>query len=173
MSKKALIIIDLINDFIHPDGALWVGVYGNRIVDYITKKLAEFRSEGQTIIFLNDSHDEYDREFELFPRHAVSGSWGAEFIEEITPLPGEFVMEKKRFSAFYGTRLEEVLREREVDEVEIAGVCTSICVMDTVGGLRNRDIPTTVLRDGVADFDSGAHEFALKRMESIYGAGIV
>ena len=46
-------------------------------------------------------------------------------------------------------------------------------MMDTVGGLRNRDIKTRVLRDGVADFDHEAHEFSLKRMKNIYGAEVI
>jgi nicotinamidase/pyrazinamidase len=53
------------------------------------------------------------------------------------------------------------------------GVCTNICVMDTVGGLANRDYNITVPRAGVADFDTEFHEFALKRMGKIYGARIV
>jgi nicotinamidase/pyrazinamidase len=60
-----------------------------------------------------------------------------------------------------------------VEEVFLVGVCTSICVMETVAGLRNRDYPTFVFRKGVADFDQEAHNFALKRMEKILGAMIL
>jgi len=52
------------------------------------------------------------------------------------------------------------------------GVCTSICVMDTVGGLANRDYNITVPVKGVADFDPEMHQFSLKRMEKIYGADV-
>jgi nicotinamidase-related amidase len=54
----------------------------------------------------------------------------------------------------------------------VVGVCTSICVMDTVGGLANRDYRTVVPRGGVADFDVQAHEQALSRMDRLYGATI-
>ena len=80
---------------------------------------------------------------------------------------------KKRYSGFYGTDLEHVLKSADVDEVEVVGVCTSICVMDTVGGLANRDYKTTVPVKGVADFDPEMHQFSLKRMEKIYGADII
>ena len=59
-----------------------------------------------------------------------------------------------------------------IGEVEVVGVCTSICVMDTVGGLANRDYPTTVPAAGVAAFDAEAHRFALNRLERLYGAAI-
>jgi len=55
----------------------------------------------------------------------------------------------------------------------VVGVCTSICVMDTVGGLVDRDYAPIVPVRGVADFDPEAHEFALKRMKKIYGARIL
>ena len=59
-----------------------------------------------------------------------------------------------------------------LDEIEVVGVCTSICVMDTVGGLANRDYKITVPVKGVADFDPEMHQFSLKRMEKIYGADV-
>ena len=69
-------------------------------------------------------------------------------------------------------RLIEVLQDKGVSEAEVVGVCTSICVMDTVGGLANRDYRSTVPIKGVADFDPEFHEFALKRMKQLYGANV-
>ena len=82
-------------------------------------------------------------------------------------------MPKKRFSGFYGTNLEILLAESGADSVRVAGVCTSICVMDTVGGLANRDYRITVSRHEVADFDPEMHDFALRRMKNTYGAEIL
>ena len=93
-------------------------------------------------------------------------------IPELAPEPGEKVISKKRFSGFYETDLESVLKEAGIHEVEVVGVCTSICVMDTVGGLANRDYKISVPTKGVADFDPEFHEFALKRMKKIYGADV-
>ena len=53
------------------------------------------------------------------------------------------------------------------------GVCTSICVMETVSDLRDRDFDVVVHKDAVADFDPEAHEWALQRMEKILGAKVV
>jgi nicotinamidase/pyrazinamidase len=60
-----------------------------------------------------------------------------------------------------------------VDEVHVVGVCTSICVMETVKELFDRDMPALVYEQGVADFDPEAHAFALKHMQRIMGAKVV
>ena len=82
-------------------------------------------------------------------------------------------MEKTRYSAFSRTNLDEILQKERVERVEVVGVCTSICVMETVKELFDRDLPTLVYRDGVADFDPEAHAFALKHMQRVLGAKVV
>ena len=172
MSKKALIIVDMLNDFIEEKGSLFCGNEARAIIPFIKERLETFRIRGDLVIYLKDSHDEYDKEFEKFPSHCVAGTWGNEIIPELSPKPGEKVIPKKRFSGFFGTDLEDILDTSGVEEVEVVGVCTSICVMDTVGGLANRDYKVTVPVKEVADFDAQFHEFSLKRMKQIYGASV-
>lgn len=172
MPPKALIIVDMLNDFIDKNGALYCGDTVLPIVPFIQQRLKSFRDRSDLVIHLQDSHDEDDKEFEKFPKHSVTGSWGSEIIKGLAPLPGETVLPKKRFSGFFRTGLEDVLASAGVEEAEVVGVCTSICVMDTVGGLVNRDYKVNVPIKGVADFDPEAHQFSLKRMEKIYGANI-
>lgn len=170
---KALIIVDMLKDFVNEEGALYCGESVRMIVPFIQKKIDEIRKENGIIIFLKDTHKADDLEFEMFPMHCVAGSEGAEIIDELNVREDDVIIPKTRFSGFYGTNLEDILKEKGVDEAEIVGVCTSICVMDTVGGLRNRDYPVVVWKEGVADFDDEAHRFSLKRMEKTYGAKIV
>ena len=170
MPSNALIIVDMLNDFIRKEGALYCGETAEAIVPFIQLRLAAFRAQGALIVFLQDSHDAADREFERFPRHCVAGTWGNEIIAELAPRPEERVIPKKRFSGFYGTPLEALLDAGGAQTVEVVGVCTSICVMDTVGGLADRDYGVVVPARGVADFDPQNHAFALKRMQAIYGA---
>jgi len=82
------------------------------------------------------------------------------------------IIRKTRYSAFFNTDLDRVLKEKDINEVHAVGVCTSICVMDTVGDLRNRDLKVIVYKEGVADYDPEAHRFSLERMQKIYGANI-
>lgn len=173
MARKAMIIIDMLNDFVDEKGVLYCGESSKAIIPIIREKAAVCREQGGTVIYLQDAHDEADLEFEKFPKHAVAGTWGNRIIETLAPAPGDRVLQKTRYSGFYGTGLDKVLREVAPDEVMVVGVCTSICVMDTVGGLVNRDYNVTIPVDAVADFDAQAHEFALKRMKHIYGARMV
>lgn len=173
MDTQALIIIDMVNDFIHPDGALYCGKRAEKIVPVISEQLERCRKAGDAVIYLQDSHAANDKEFEKFPSHCVTGTWGNRIIDALEPANDERVLAKTRYSGFYGTDLDRVLTQLKPNRVIVVGVCTSICVMDTVGGLVNRDYSVSVPANAVADFDSEAHIFSLKRMEKIYGAQIV
>ena len=169
---KALFIIDMIKDFINPDGALYCGDTSREIIPFIQRKIAEFQRNNDLVVFICDSHEEDDPEFRMFPKHSVAGTKGAEIIDELPVKKKDIIVKKKRYSAFYGTNLDDVLQENNISEVAVVGVCTSICVMDTVGDLRNRDYEVIVYKKGVADFDQKAHRFALERMSNIYGAKV-
>ncbi len=173
MSGHALIIVDMLNDFIDTKGALFAGAGARIIVPFIREKLDDHRKKGNVIVFLQDAHAQGDAEFEKFPRHCVQGTWGSEIIAELAPQTGEHVLPKTRYSGFYNTPLARILTDARINIAEVVGVCTSICVMDTVGGLANRDYMVRVPRQGVADFDPQMHEFAIRRMEKIYGAQII
>jgi nicotinamidase-related amidase len=173
MGKTALIVADMLNDFIDPTGALYVGPAGREIIPFVAGKIAETRAGGGLVIFVCDAHAPDDREFRYFRPHAVKETWGAQIIPELAVQPGDFVLQKTRYSCFYQTGLEELLRREEVGQVAVVGVCTSICVMETVKELFDRDLPALVYRQGVADFDPEAHAFALKHMARVMGATVV
>lgn len=170
--KKALLVVDMLKDFIRPDGKLYSGESAERIVPFVRGKIEEFRRAGQEVVFICDRHEPDDREFERFPVHCVDGTEGAEIIEELR-FEGyeDAITGKQRYSGFFNTDLEEQLEE--VDEVSVVGVCTNICVFFTVEELCNRDKRVVVYREGVASFDEAAHAFALQQMESVLGAQVV
>jgi len=171
--RKAFIIVDMLKDFIEENGSLYCGESARGIISFIEKTLDHMRKAGAVIIFVTDSHQENDLEFERFPKHCIEGTKGAEIVDSLKVVPNDYLVRKRRFSAFYNTHLEGILDHERIDEVYIVGVCTSICVMETTSDLRDRDYKVYVLKEGVADFDEQAHEFALKRMEKILGAEIV
>jgi len=173
MTQQALLVIDPLNDFLDPNGTLYCGAEAREIIPVIRSLVDRFAEANQLIIYLRDAHAPDDKEFELFQAHAVKGSWGSEIIPELKPPKGALVVDKSRFSAFFGNNLADILAAAKPEEVWVAGVCTSICVMDTTGDLRNRDYNTVIPIDAVADFDPEFHEFALKRMKRVYGARLV
>ncbi len=179
--NKLLIVVDMLNDFLKPDGGLYCGPTAEAIIPAVKAKVQEYVDNGEAIIFLADAHDEDDLEFKRFPKHCVAGTEGAELIDELKVLVmgddddyDNFEMtEKTRYSGFYDTELEDSLMWDEPEMVEVVGICTSICVMDTVGGLANRDFKINVYKDMVADFDPEMHEMALKRMVALYGVNLI
>jgi nicotinamidase/pyrazinamidase len=173
MGKAALIVADMLNDFLDPQGSLYIGSQGREIIPFISQKIAEFQAQGGVVIFVCDAHAPQDREFRYFPAHAVKDSWGAQIIPELIPASGDYRVEKTRYSAFSHTNLDNILKQEQVDEVHVVGVMTSICVLETVKELFDRDMPGIVYRQGVADSDPEAHTFALKQMQRVLGARIV
>lgn len=177
---KVLLVVDMLKDFIDKDGALYIGETGTVIAQLIIDKVKKEREAGTKIIYICDSHKPNDKEFNRFPEHAVEGTEGSKLIDGLTIELGDIVVQKTRYSGFYNTKLATILAvgyfdghvAATIDEVEVVGCCTSICVMDTVGGLANRDYNVVINKDLVADFDQAAHAFSLKRMETLYGAVI-
>ena len=90
MKKKLLIVVDMLNDFCNPKGALATSpitgeVYAAPIIDTVKAVIDRFRKSGDSIIYLADAHKEDDKEFARFPKHAVKGTWGSLIIDELRP----------------------------------------------------------------------------------------
>jgi nicotinamidase-related amidase len=170
--NKALLVTDMLNDFVRKGAPLEVPA-ARKIIPKINERIQATRDADGCVIFIADHHAEDDLEFDRWPPHAVSGTEGCEVIVELDRRPEDILVPKTRYSAFFESTLDEILQREDVDEVEVTGVCTSICVMFTVADLRNRYIPTTVYRDAVADLDDASHQFALKHMDKVLGAKVI
>ncbi len=171
-SYKALLVIDMLNDFIRPGAPLRVPAV-NDIVSSVVRRVNEARSKKVPVIFLCDAHDPDDREFEAWPPHAVEGTTGARVIAELTPQGGDFVIKKKRFSGFFRTDLDAVLKKLETTHLFVTGLVSNICVLYTVADARSRGYHVTVYRDAVAGLERETHEFALQQMREVLGAEVV
>jgi len=169
---KVLLVIDMLNDFLTSHGVLYCGDTARQIIPFVKRKIDEFHQRQDMVIFICDSHQENDLEFQMFPKHCVTGTKGAQIIDELPVEDNDVIIKKTRYSAFFKTELDDILKKKALTEVHVVGVCTSICIMDTVGDLRNRDYKVIVYRQGVADFDHKAHQFSLERMKKTYGAEI-
>jgi nicotinamidase/pyrazinamidase len=170
---KTLLIVDMLFDFIDPEGKLYIGPVTDSLVPEVKLRLEKYRAAGDTVIFICDHHLEDDREFELFPPHSIEGSRGSKIIAELTPREGERVIYKRRYSGFFGTDLDLTLREKEIKELELAGCLTNICIFYTSADARALGYPVTVMKKAVASSDPEAHRFALKEMENTLGVKII
>jgi ureidoacrylate peracid hydrolase len=178
LDRAALLIVDMQNGFCHPDGSVSRGgasiAHCQAVVSPVASLLAAARTCGVPVIFTRfvyraDYADGGILVHELRPhlkdrRALVQGEWDAEIVDELRPRPGDFVVDKNRFSAFYGTSLESILRSLDIHTLVVCGVTTNMCVESTVRDAGQRDYRVYVVRDAVGELDSERHAHALRAM---------
>jgi nicotinamidase-related amidase len=171
-NKKSLLVIDMLNDFVREGAPLKIpGV--EKIIRHVRRETEKAHSEGYTVIYLCDSHDKNDREFSMFPPHAVKNTEGSKIIEELKPQGTDIIVRKSTFSAFFRTELDEVLKRLGVKKLMCTGVATSICVLYTVADAVMRGYKVDVVKDAVVGLNPEDHRFALKQMKEVLKVNII
>ncbi|UXD21370.1 isochorismatase [Ignicoccus pacificus DSM 13166] len=169
---KALLVIDMLNDFVRKEGKLYVPG-SEEIIPNIKKLKEEFERRSLPVIYTNDSHiPGVDKELQLWGEHAVRGTWGAQVVDELKPSGRDFVVTKRRYSAFFQTDLDLLLRELGVDEVILTGVATNVCVLHTAADAYFRGYRVTVVSDGTMSVPKEEQGRWLDYMKLVYGARI-
>ncbi len=163
---RALLVIDMLRDFIYKDCVLPVNG-AKKLIPPINYKIIEFREINEPIIFICDSHDEMDEEFDVWGKHAVEGTEGAEIIDELDRREYDIVVTKKRFSAFYNTDLERILKGLNVDTLVITGVVTDICILHTAADATMRGFKVIVPENCVATVDEEKQKWALRHIKEV------
>lgn len=186
-SDSALLIIDMQNAFCHPSGSipkLMAPLVNNdAVVARNVEALARARAAGIPVIFTRHCWDhsmvdagisylapisDTDRILAQQMRDfgaLVQGSWDAEVIDDLAPAEGEFVIDKPRYDAFLGTRLEQLLRGLGTERLIVTGVVTNVCVESTVRSGYMRDYRMNVLSDCVTAQTERLHQNALEAMD--------
>ncbi len=168
---NVVIVTDMVRGFCEEGRPLYVGPSIREIIPRIRELLARERAAGSRIIFVCDTHEPDDKEFEMFPPHCIKGTEEPEVIPELREFADD-IIPKNRYSAFYGTDLDQRLRQLNPDKVIIVGDCTNICVLYTAADARFRDYNVEVPEDCVTTFDPEAHVFALQQMEKVLGVKV-
>ena len=140
----------MLNDFIN--GKLKLnGV--EKIVPNIEKLLNFARLQNIPIIYCNDSHLPNDKELQIWGKHAMKGTRGAQVIEKLRPMSNDHVITKNTYSAFYNTKLKDLLQSfyegQGANSLLITGIHTDICVKHTVYDAFVYGYEVIVLEDGV------------------------
>lgn len=179
MTKQALLIVDMSNDFVADNGTLTVGKPGQDIVPYIKKLADKFLSEENLVIIPMDAHQPDDLHFELWPPHNVIGTYGQQLYGELYEWyeahkddENVIYVPKTNYNAFFKTGLAEKLKNSEVERVHVVGVATDICVFSTVSGADAEGFKTVTHKQGVATFtDLG--ETMLEHMKRCFHTEVV
>ncbi len=166
--RTAVVVVDMQNDFVKPEGKLFVPAAQDAI-EPIARLLKKAREAGVLIIYTQDLHGENDPEYEIWGEHVKAGTWGAEIVEELAPQPGDEIVSKPRYDAFYASRMEDLLRTRpEIDTLIITGTVTNICVLHTAGSAALRWYKVVVPKDAVAALSEFDQEAALHQIDFLY-----
>ncbi|MEM2917037.1 MAG: isochorismatase family cysteine hydrolase [Candidatus Bathyarchaeia archaeon] len=173
-NNKAIIVIDMLNDFVTGDLKC---ERAKKIIPNIQKLVEAARKHGVPVIYSNDAHLKQD--FEVVHRwgkHAVKGTKGAEVIPELKPTEKDFIVEKRTYSGFFETGLDPLLRSlyngEGVDTLILTGLHTNICVRHTAADAFFRGYKIIVPKDAVEAFTQEDHEQGLKYLEFAYKAEI-
>jgi nicotinamidase-related amidase len=139
-----------------------------------------FRENNQLVIFVkrlhrSDGSDVDKPRIELFHNTGgflIEGTRGVEIIEELKPLPLEIVVVKKRWSAFFHTELDLMLRREKIKDLIICGIQTPNCIRASVTDAISLDYDVIVLEDGTASSTINVQKSNLLNMENM-GAKIL
>ena len=191
IERSAFLIVDMQNDFLHPDGSFAHRARENPEakldMPFLTgtvphvKRLAEaFRAAGRPVLYIAHvmKPDYSDAAFPYWRRgrdpssanrtHCVEGTWGSEIIDELKPQDGEHLIVKKGFGGFSNTPLDTILRNIGVNTCVVSGVTTCVCVSNTVRGGVEHNYRMILVSDAVAEVERGTHEAELKTMSRVF-----
>lgn len=186
----ALVLVDLQNDFVHPDG--WVatqqvpGFMGDTGITAVLERasalLVAARAAVIPVVFVRMLGDEkylspamrvqyWRNHRHERPTCVAEGTWGADFYGDLRPNGHgiEFVIDKHRYSAFIGTRLDQILRSNAIKTIVVGGVATSGCVESTVRDGFMLDYYVVLADDACGDYEPGRHRASLSKVDLSFG----
>jgi ureidoacrylate peracid hydrolase len=169
----ALLVVDVQNDFCHPDGVMAAVGADVRAAMAMVPRLRTLIEEARRVlvpvVWIRTTHDDLTNSPVWLARRSPTlrtsqpprsncwtGTWGAEFFE-VEPEPGEPVVTKHRYSAFAGTSLGWVLRTLERPSLLITGVSTDTCVESTVRDGLFHEYHVNLVEDCCAAYSQAGH----------------
>jgi len=189
--KSMLVIVDMQNDFLRPNGIIYQGPAAETIIQPLRELLEKARKNRVRVIFTKSWYDPEDPRFSNHPKAGAkykgckAGTWGAEIITELAP-QGEPVITKSSYDCWFGTNLEETLlnmkfgnfihgpvhKNRLINDcsVIITGVVTNVCVEKAVVGFYLRGYDIIIPIDCVAAADPLDQVMALYQFREFYAA---
>ncbi|RPK81023.1 MULTISPECIES: isochorismatase family cysteine hydrolase [Streptomyces] len=170
MGKSALIVIDMINTYEHPDAELLIPSVGAAL-PHLARLIARARAEGVPVIYANDNFGEWRSHHGEIIQAALAGK-NAELVEPLLPDDDALFVVKARHSIFYETPLSYLLSELHVDHVVLCGQVTEQCVLYSALDAHIRHLGVTVPKDAVAHIHRDLAEAALRMMQRNMGAAV-
>jgi nicotinamidase-related amidase len=167
-ARYVLVIVDMLNDFFRQHAAL--SLQRASLVAAINELAQAFRKHDQPVIwvrqeFAQDLSDAFLEMRKHNLRVTIAGTTGSEILPELRRDPSDTIIVKKRYSAFFGTRLDTVLQELRPATLVLAGINSHACVRTTVIDAYQRDYEVIVASDGVGSYDADHHEITTRYLD--------
>lgn len=173
MSRPALLIIDMQNDFVSEGSPMRVAD-APRVIPNIKAVLEIFRKKRYPVFHIVRVHRKDGCDVEIFRKEkfrqfpfAVEGTRGARIIDELAPGEGEHIIRKIRMSAFLNTDLDLILRSLGISTVIIVGIQTPNCIRTTAFDAFALNYRTVLVEDAVAAQNNEIHRSNLRDMANI------
>jgi len=173
--STAAVVVDMQNGFCHPDGSLYAPPSEEAIAP-VNDVIETAREAGARVVFTRDVHPEeqfedahYYDEFARWGEHVVEGSWDAELVDELAVEPGDHVVEKHTYDAFYNTELDGWLDARGIDDLLVCGTLANVCVLHTAGSAGLRDFRPILVTDAVGYIEEDHREYAVEHADWLFG----
>jgi nicotinamidase-related amidase len=169
----AILIIDMQSDFIR-EGAPIECLGGRTIIPNI-KRLKEFASKKNIpVIYTKEIHRaqkiDFGVELERYePEHCLEGSGGEDIVSDIAPSGDDYVVYKRRYSGFYLTDLEVLLKGLNKNTLILTGAATNVCVYATALDGAQRNYRIVVLNDCTAGINEELHQSFLRNVDWVLG----
>lgn len=168
LNKPAILVVDMLNDFV--TGALACD-RGKAIVPATARLLDAARAAGVPVIFCNDAHIKgIDRELKLWGDHAIAGTPGAEVIPELKVCGKDYIVPKRRYSGFFQTDLDILLKELGVQTVVMTGLHAHMCVRHTSADAYCLGYDVVVAKEATDSFTEEDYLNGLEYLKTCYGA---
>lgn len=171
MGKSALIIVDMVRDFTDPKGLVYYP-QNREILKFIQEALEEARKKSLPVIFLKHQNrkGKIDRKAAAMRPNCIEGTFGVEIDPMLTvDEEKDYVIPKRRYSGFFGTDLDLVLRENGIENTIIVGTKTNCCIRATVTDAFYLDYTPYVIRECVATNDEVVNEVHLTDIDKYLG----
>ncbi|RST89501.1 cysteine hydrolase [Vagococcus humatus] len=171
MYKQALIVIDLLYDFVNPNGAVY-HENNEKLLPKVSQLITQAREEDTLIIFMRHSHraGKYDPKTLTGRKNCLEGTGGDELAPSLpVDEAKDYILKKRRYSSFVGTDLDLILREHDIKKVLICGTKTNNCVRSTVEDAYHLGYDTVVVGDCVATDKPEVNEIYLYDINRYYG----
>ncbi len=168
---SALLLIDLQKSFFHPQGGNYYSESEN-VLPAVNQLIDAARTSGRPIIFVVERHRPNVDDFESrkLPEHCVDGQFDSELIDSVAPRgEREFLVTKRRMSAFNATDLDLLLRELKIDRLVIGGVKANVCIRATVQDAFSLGYKCYVAKDAVNSNRSNLADASLEDIDRYMG----